>query len=124
MIAHFIQVAIPVFLIIISSIISTLFMGVKLTQSEFGDFALLKTFILIGSTFSILGIDNYYIRYSQDNKSQIKYLHIFILTVILSAVFVVLVAFLYDIGMEKAILLWAILFSNSNILYFFLSFLY
>ena len=65
MIAHFIQVAIPVVLIVIFSIITTLFMGIKLTQSEFGDFALLKTFILIGSTFSILGIDNYYIRYVQ-----------------------------------------------------------
>ena len=31
MIAHFIKVAIPVFLIVISSIISTLFMAVKFT---------------------------------------------------------------------------------------------
>ena len=54
MIAHFIQVALPVFLIVLSSIIFTLFMGIKLTQSEFGDFALLKTFILIGSTFSMV----------------------------------------------------------------------
>ena len=37
MIAHFIQVTMPVLLIIFCSIISTLFMGVKLTQSKFGD---------------------------------------------------------------------------------------
>ena len=118
MIAHFIQVAIPVFLIVISSIISTLFMGVKLTQSEFGDFALLKTFILIGSTFSILGIDNYYIRYGHENKSKIRHLHIILLTAILSAVFIILMSILYDLGIEKAVLLWIILFANSNLLYF------
>ena len=59
MINHFIIVAIPVALIVFFSIASTIFMGMRLSLSEFGDFALLKTFILIGSTFSIIGIDNY-----------------------------------------------------------------
>jgi len=117
MITHFIQVAIPVLFIVISSIIVTLFMGLKLTQSEFGDFALLKTFILIGSAFSIYGMDNYYIRHGHEKASEIRYLHIILLTTMLSALFVVLMSILYDLGIEKSILLWIILLANSNLLY-------
>ena len=118
MINHFITVAIPVLLIVFFSTASTIFMGMRLSLSEFGDFALLKTFILIGSTFSIIGIDNYHIRYGHDNKSQINYLHIILFTASLSAVFIMLVTILYGLGKERGILLWIILFANSNLLYF------
>ena len=66
-----------------------------ITNIGFGDFALLKTFILIGSTFSILGIDIYNIRFSQIKKIQIQYLHIIFFTIMLSSIFVLFVYILH-----------------------------
>ena len=39
----------------ILSMASTIILGNMMTPDEFGDYALLKNFILIGATFSILG---------------------------------------------------------------------
>ena len=118
MISHLFSAAVPILLFSILSIITTLYLGVKLTPSEFGDFALLKTFILIGTTFSILGIDNYHIRFGNQNQLGIKYVHVCLITTIMSAVFSALIVTLYNIDRERAFLLWVILVSNSNLLYF------
>ena len=97
MISHLFSAAVPILLFSILSIITTLYLGVKLTPSEFGDFALLKTFILIGTTFSILGIDNYHIRFGNQNQLGIKYVHVCLITTIMSAVFSALIVTLYNI---------------------------
>ena len=39
------------------SMLTTLLLGNIMTAEEFGDFALLKNFVLIGATFSIFGLD-------------------------------------------------------------------
>ena len=62
----------------ILSMISTVMLGNMMTPDEFGDFALLKNFILIGATFSILGIDQSIIRSSINGNSivSLKYFSI------------------------------------------------
>ena len=46
------------------SMLTTLLLGNIMTAEEFGDFALLKNFVLIGATFSIFGLDQGSIRRS------------------------------------------------------------
>ena len=55
------------------SMLTTLILGNLMTSKEFGDFALLKIFILIGATFSIFGLDLGNIRRSNDVNPVLDY---------------------------------------------------
>ena len=48
------------------SMLTTLLLGNIMTAEEFGDFALLKNFVLIGATFSIFGLDQGNVRRRMD----------------------------------------------------------
>ena len=71
----------------ILSMASTIILGNMMAPDEFGDYALLKNFILIGATFSILGIDQSTIRSSRNGKPVFTYKIIILITAILGALF-------------------------------------
>ena len=66
------------------SMLTTLLLGNIMTADEFGDFALLKNFVLIGATFSIFGLDQGSIRQSIKGSPVIDYKIVNIILIVLS----------------------------------------
>ena len=99
------------------SMLTTLLLGNILTAEEFGDFALLKNFILIGATFSIFGLDQGSIRRSIKGAPIIDYKIVNIISILLSAIFAVTMMILYKLSIMNFFFLWGIIFSGGNVLY-------
>ena len=101
----------------ILSMISTVMLGNIMTPDEFGDFALLKNFILIGATFSILGIDQSIIRSSINGNSIVTYRVVVLVTTILGALFSFIMAIFFSLSIINGIFLWGIIVGASQLLY-------
>jgi len=99
------------------SMLTTLLLGNIMTAEEFGDFALLKNFVLIGATFSIFGLDQGSIRRSIKGIPVIDYKIVNIISILLSAVFAVTMMILYKLSITNFFFLWGIIFSGGNVLY-------
>ena len=99
------------------SMLTTLLLGNILTAEEFGDFALLKNFILIGATFSIFGLDQGSIRRSIKGTPIIDYKIVNIISILFSAIFAVTMMILYKLSIMNFFFLWGIIFSGGNVLY-------
>ena len=82
----------------ILSMFSTIILGNIMAPDEFGDFALLKNFILIGATFSILGIDQSTIRASINGRPVITYRTVVLITSILGALFSFIMALIFTLS--------------------------
>lgn len=99
------------------SMLTTLLLGNIMTAEEFGDFALLKNFVLIGATFSIFGLDQGNIRRSIKGTPVIDYKIVNIIVILLSAIFAVTMMILYKLSFTNFCLLWGIIFGGGNVLY-------
>ncbi len=101
------------------SMCATLILGNTMSVEEFGQFALLKTFILLGATFSLIGIDQLIIRRGKNDSIALKYMFnywiiISFSSIICSAVF----SFIFSLKISQFIYLWIILFSQANLIYY------
>lgn len=90
-----------------------------MSVEDFGQFALLKTFILLGSTFSLVGIDQLIIRKGKNDSIAIKYIFnywiiISVSSLICSAIF----CLIFSLSINESIYLWIILFSQANLIYY------
>ena len=99
------------------SMLTTLLLGNIMTAEEFGDFALLKNFVLIGATFSIFGLDQGSIRQSIKGIPVIDYKIVNIISIVLSAVFAFAMMILYKLSITNFFFLWGIIFGGGNVLY-------
>ena len=99
------------------SMLTTLILGNIMTAEEFGDFALLKNFILIGATFSIFGLDQGSIRRSIKGAPVIDYQIVNIISILLSGIFAVTMMILYKLSIINFCFLWGIIFGGGNVLY-------
>ena len=97
--------------------IATLLLGNQMSPAEFGDFALLKTFILIGATFSIFGMDQGAIRNNLNGHPTISLSVVNSVSIILSIVFSFTMKIIFSLSILQFLLLWGIVFFNSNVLY-------
>jgi O-antigen/teichoic acid export membrane protein len=104
-------------LIFLLSMIATLLLGNQMSPAEFGDFALLKTFILIGATFSIFGMDQGAIRNNLNGHPTISLSVVNSVSIILSIVFSFTMKIIFSLSILQFLLLWGIVFFNSNVLY-------
>ena len=99
------------------SMLTTLLLGNIMTAEEFGDFALLKNFVLIGATFSIFGLDQGNIRRSIKGAPEIDYKIVNIISFLLSAIFAVTMMIFYKLSITNFCFLWGIIFGGGNVLY-------
>ena len=99
------------------SMIATLILGNRMSPDEFGDFALLKNFILIGSTFAIFGMDQGSIRNNINGRPAISLTIVNILSFILSAVFAFSMKGLFSLSFNNTFYLWGIVYCGSNMIY-------
>ena len=99
------------------SMLTTLILGNIMKADEFGDFALLKNFILIGATFSIFGLDQGSIRRSIKGAPVIDYQIVNIISILLSGIFAVTMMILYKLSITNFCFLWGIIFGGGNVLY-------
>ena len=99
------------------SMLTTLLLGNIMTAEEFGDFALLKNFVLIGATFSIFGLDQGNIRRSIQGAPVIDYKIVNIISFLLSAIFAATMMILYKLSITNFCFLWGIIFGGGNVLY-------
>ena len=99
------------------SMLTTLLLGNIMTAEEFGDFALLKNFVLIGATFSIFGLDQGSIRRSIKGDPVIDYKIVNIISILLSGIFAVTMMILYKLSITNFCFLWGIIFGGGNVLY-------
>ena len=99
------------------SMLTTLLLGNIMTAEEFGDFALLKNFVLIGATFSIFGLDQGSIRQSIKGIPVIDYKIVLFFSILLSAVFAFAMMILYKLSIPNFFFLWGIIFCGGNVLY-------
>jgi len=99
------------------SMLTTLILGNLMTSKEFGDFALLKNFILIGATFSIFGLDLGNIRRSNDGNPVLDYKIVNIISIFLSGIFAVIMMIIFELSTMNFFYLWGIIFGAANVLY-------
>ena len=99
------------------SMVATLILGNQMSPEEFGDFALLKNFILIGSTFAIFGMDQGSIRNNIDGRPAISLTIVNIVSFILSAFFAFSMKGLFSLSFNYSFYLWGIVFCGSNVIY-------
>ena len=99
------------------SMVATLILGNQMSPEEFGDFALLKNFILIGSTFAIFGMDQGSIRNNIDGRPAISLTIVNIVSFILSAFFAFSMKGLFSLSFNNSFYLWGIVFCGSNVIY-------
>ena len=88
-----------------------------MTAEEFGDFALLKNFVLIGATFSIFGLDQGSIRQSIKGIPVIDYKIVNIISVLLSGIFAISMMIIFKFSVINFVFLWGIIFGAANVLY-------
>jgi len=101
------------------SMFATLILGNQMSPEQFGEFALLKSFILIGATFSLLGIDQIIIKRGAGCQLGYKYIINFWIIIIISSFFFTLIfKFIFLLTLKQFVLLWIIIFCNSNLIYF------
>ena len=99
------------------SMFTTLILGNIMTSKEFGDFALLKNFILIGATFSIFGLDQGNIRRSNNGNPILDYKIVNIISILLSGIFAISMMIIFELSAINFVFLWGIIFGAANVLY-------
>jgi len=99
------------------SMFTTLILGNIMTSEGFGDFALLKNFILIGATFSIFGLDQGNIRRSNNGNPILDYKIVNIISVLLSGIFAISMMIIFKFSIINFVFLWGIIFGAANVLY-------
>ena len=99
------------------SMVATLILGNQMSPEEFGDFALLKNFVLIGATFAIFGMDQGTIRNNVKGHPAISLTIVNIVSFILSAFFALSMKGLFLISVNNTFYLWGIIFCGSNVIY-------
>ena len=99
------------------SMIATLILGNQMSPEEFGDFALLKSFVLIGSTFAVFGMDQGTIRNNMNGRPVISLTIVNIISFILSIFFALSMKGLFFISLNNTFYLGGIIFCGSNVIY-------
>ncbi len=99
------------------SMLATLILGNQMSPEAFGDFALLKNFVLIGSTFAIFGMDQGTIRNNVNGRPAISLTIVNIVSFILSAFFALSIKGLFSLSFNNTFYLWGIIFCGSNVIY-------
>ena len=99
------------------SMAATLILGNQMSPGEFGDFALLKNFVLIGSTFAIFGMDQAAIRNNINSEPAISLTIVNIVSFILSILFSLSMKVLFSLTAFNTIYLSGIIFCGSNLIY-------
>jgi len=104
-------------LAMLSSFAVTILLGRTLSASDFGEFTLLKQILLIGSTVAVFGLDYSYIKnFANQNPVSLR-THLFTLFIFvtISAIFVVVLEFLYAVDFTKLLYIYfCILFGAIN----------
>ena len=122
MIKSLFSITFALFFINLMSIITTLYMGRYLSIQDFGSFALLKTFILIGTTFSLFGLDHYRITNKIKKNYNNEHASLICIFFLLSLIFVIFISIIYHLSIKYIFTLWLIIFANCNIIYLSASF--
>ena len=99
------------------SMVATLILGNQMTPEEFGDFALLKNFVLIGSTFAVFGMDQGTIRNNMNGRPVISLTIVNIISFVLSIFFALTMKRLFFISLDNTFYLGGIIFCGSNVIY-------
>ena len=101
------------------SLLATLVLGNNMSPEEFGKLALLKSFIIIGGTFSLFGIDQVIIRMGANSKlSQKLIVNIWFILIFSSLFFSLIFKIIFLLKQKEFLFLWIIIFCNSNLIYF------
>jgi O-antigen/teichoic acid export membrane protein len=99
------------------SMAATLILGNQMSPGEFGEFALLKNFVLIGSTFAIFGMDQAAVRNNINSEPAISLTIVNIVSFILSILFSLSMKVLFSLTVYNTIYLSGIIFCGSNVIY-------
>lgn len=101
-----------------SSFAVTIILGRNLSVNDFGEFALLKQIVLIGSTIAIFGLDYSYIKIFINNQDATKVTHWISMTVVtlLTLTFVIILKFTYSLDYNKLTYIgFSIMFGSINL---------
>lgn len=101
----------------LSSLIATILIGRHLAPVHFGEFALLKNFIVIGPTLAIMGADQSYIKlYSRSNPKNIHWTTSLV-AIMVSILFSIILKLIYGIPVEKILYINVCVFMGALSLY-------
>ena len=103
----------------LSSFVATIILGKTLSIEAFGEFALLKQIILVGSSIAIFGLDYSYIKlFSKNHNSSLK-LHLITITIItfVSCLFMLVLNSVYDFQLYKLFALFLCIYFCAINLY-------
>ena len=104
--------------IFLLSVIATLLLGNQMSAEEFGEFALLKSFIIIGGSFSLLGMDQVIIKKGPNFNLPYKLIiNIWFILFISSFFFTAIFKIIFLFRAKEFLFLWVIIFSNANFIY-------
>ena len=92
----------------LSSFVATIILGQTLSIGDFGEFALLKQIILIGSTIAIFGLDFSYIKVFSNNPNSGKKTHLITMIIIslISILFILMLKIIYDLHLYKLLFIY------------------
>ena len=92
----------------LSSFAVTIILGRTLSIGDFGEFALLKQIILIGSTIAIFGLDFSYIKVFSNNPNSGKKTHLITMIIIslISILFILMLKIIYDLHLYKLLFIY------------------
>lgn len=101
------------------SMFATIILGNQMSLVDFGEFALLKSFMLIGGIFSLFGIDQIIIKRGEKCQLGYKYIINFWIIITITSFFITLIfKIIFSLSFKKFVMLWIITFCNSNLIYF------
>lgn len=102
----------------LSSFVATIILGQTLSIGDFGEFALLKQIILIGSTIAIFGLDFSYIKVFSNNPDSGKKTHLITMIILslITILFVFMLKIIYNFQFYKLFyILFCICFGAINL---------
>jgi len=100
-----------------ASFLATILLGRWLSPAEFGEFALLKSILLLGPTLAVFGLDQSFVKlFAHDPRRRV---HLVVLAVIISIGVVVTLIFskLYSLSSGQSLLVWIGIVSGAGSLF-------
>lgn len=100
-----------------ASFAATILLGRWLSPAEFGEFALLKSMLLLGPTLAIFGLDQSFVKlYAHEPRRPV---HLIVLAVALSigAAVTIVFHYLYDLSLSQSLLVWLGVTSGAGSLF-------
>jgi O-antigen/teichoic acid export membrane protein len=92
----------------LSSFVVTIILGQTLSFNDFGEFALLKQFILIGPTIAIFGLNYSYIKVFSNNPDSCKKTHLITMIIVslITILFVLILKIIYNFELYKLLFIY------------------